>query len=154
VLAGHLFSYLLTNLQNICDYVHYFFHELELTSRTSIHHAELTVIFATKEHIPTLLKLAPKTPLELIVCIDNLSNELKKILTSWADVQKVKLLELRESMIVIVHDIYFWLTSRKVEQIGKENPVEPFPAVMEQIASICYTSVSVLIINSPYIPDL
>lgn len=92
--------------------------------------------------------MAPNTPLKLIVCIDNLSNEVKKILTSWADVQKVKLLELRESMIVIVHDIYFGLTSRKVEQIGKENPVEPFPAVIEQIASICYTSVSVLIINS------
>jgi len=57
------------------------------------------------------------------VCIDNLSDEVKKILTTWADVQKVKLLELRE-----------------IEQIGKAYPLEPIPATIEQIAMICYTS--------------
>jgi len=33
----------------------------------------------------------------------------------------------------------------QVEQIGKTNVIEPFPATMEQIASICYTSVSFVI---------
>jgi len=88
-----------------------------------VKHSHLTVVFTTKEHIPTLLKLAPKTPLRMIVCIDNLSEEVKKILAAWGSIQKVKLLELRD-----------------IEQIGKANLMEPIPATSDQIASICYTS--------------
>jgi hypothetical protein len=44
-----------------------------------------------------LLKIAPITVLKLLVCIDDVSEETKKILTSWGDVQKVRVLELRES---------------------------------------------------------
>ncbi|KIM87577.1 hypothetical protein PILCRDRAFT_815138 [Piloderma croceum F 1598] len=88
-----------------------------------INHAHITVIFVTKGHIPTLLKNARKTPLKLIVCIDDLSEEAKKIFTSWGEAQGVRMLELRD-----------------IEQIGKVNLIEPFPATIEQIASICYTS--------------
>jgi long-chain acyl-CoA synthetase len=88
-----------------------------------INHAHLTVIFASVDHIPILLKVAPKTPLKLIVSMDDLAPRVKKILTAWADVQKVKVLELRD-----------------IEQIGKANPIEPIPARIGQIACICYTS--------------
>ncbi|KAF7975311.1 hypothetical protein HWV62_10094 [Athelia sp. TMB] len=81
------------------------------------------VIFATKEHIPTLLKLAPRTTLKLIVSIDDLSEDSSKILKAWAEVQKVKIIQLRD-----------------LEAIGKAKPIEPISATREQIASICYTS--------------
>lgn len=63
----------------------------------SINHAYLTVIFATSDHIPTLLKLASKVPmLKLIVSIDALSPELKKTLSSWGETQNVQIKDLAE----------------------------------------------------------
>lgn len=70
----------------------------------SINHAHITVIFVTKGHIPTLLKNARKTPLKLIVCIDDLSEEAKKILASWGEAQGVRMLELRDSKNIMIHD--------------------------------------------------
>lgn len=64
---------------------------------TSINHAHLTVVFATSNHIPTLLKLAPKTPLKLIVSIDDLTTEAKHIINAWADLANVQVLELKDS---------------------------------------------------------
>ena len=141
-MASHVLFLLLTPLQNTCDYILHFSPRAWTDAQISINHAHITVIFVTKGHIPTLLKIAPKTPLKLIVCIDDLSEEAKKILTSWGDVQKVQILELRDSKNISIYDSNLFLTSHKVEQIGKVNPIEPFPATIEQIASICYTSVS------------
>ncbi|KII88692.1 hypothetical protein PLICRDRAFT_689891 [Plicaturopsis crispa FD-325 SS-3] len=89
-----------------------------------INHAHLTVIFATSQHIPTLLKLAPKVPiLKLIVSIDDLSAESKSILTTWAGVQNVQVKELRD-----------------IEELGKLHPAEPTSAKPSDIVSLCYTS--------------
>ncbi|KAH0584041.1 hypothetical protein H2248_009615 [Termitomyces sp. 'cryptogamus'] len=89
-----------------------------------INHAHLTVIFSTSDHIPTLLKLAPKVPfVKLIVCIDDLLPEAKQILTEWAHSQNVQLKQIRE-----------------VEIDGKASPSEPIRATHTAIASICYTS--------------
>lgn len=54
------------------------------------------MIFATKEHIPTLLKLARKTTLKMIVCIDALSEDSAKILKAWGEVQDVKVVQFSE----------------------------------------------------------
>jgi long-chain acyl-CoA synthetase len=118
--------------------------------QSSINHADLTIVFTTMEHIPTLLKLAARTPLKMIVSIDDLSGEAKKILTSWADVLKIQLLEFRDRKNNFIFGLYLFLklTGRAVEQIGKENLVEPFSATMQQIACICYTSVSSPVGNS------
>ncbi|KAG6832688.1 hypothetical protein H0H92_012260 [Tricholoma furcatifolium] len=89
-----------------------------------INHAHLTVIFSTSDHIPTLLKLAPKVPvLKLIVCIDDLVPETNRVLTEWAASQNIQLKQLRE-----------------LEMDGKANAIAPTPAKPEAIASICYTS--------------
>jgi hypothetical protein len=62
-----------------------------------IEHSHLSVIFATSDHIPLLLKFAPSVPmLRLVVSIDDLSLESKKILTSWGETQKIRVMELRE----------------------------------------------------------
>ncbi|KAG5645915.1 hypothetical protein DXG03_005062 [Asterophora parasitica] len=89
-----------------------------------INHAHLTVVFATSEHIPTLLKLAPNVPiLKRIVCIDDLTQEASKVLLEWSLAQNVQIQELRE-----------------LEAYGKANLTDPVRAKPETIASICYTS--------------
>lgn len=89
-----------------------------------INHSHLTVIFSTSDHIPNLLKLAPRVPfLKLIVCIDDLPSGTKAVLTEWATDQNVRLQELRE-----------------LEAFGKVNQLEPIRARPEAIASMCYTS--------------
>ena len=51
----------------------------------SINHAHLTVIFATSDHIPTLLKLVPKVPdLKMIVCVDTVPLNVATILKEWS----------------------------------------------------------------------
>jgi hypothetical protein len=58
----------------------------------------LSVIFVTAQHIPTLLKMASKTPtLKLIVSIDPLSTEARAIATTWAEAQGIQVKELADS---------------------------------------------------------
>ncbi|KAI0781049.1 acetyl-CoA synthetase-like protein [Trametes elegans] len=89
-----------------------------------INHAELTVIFATPEHIPALLKLAPKTPtLKLIVAMDDLSSETKSVLSAWGETVNVEIKQFAE-----------------LEEFGRANFIEVIPPTADQIATICYTS--------------
>ncbi|KAL0580215.1 medium-chain fatty acid-CoA ligase faa2 [Marasmius crinis-equi] len=89
-----------------------------------IDHAHLTAVFTTPEHIPTLLKLKNKLPmLKMIVSIDNLSAEGKRILAEWGQTQDVKITEMRE-----------------LEALGKANLIDIIPPRPEQVATICYTS--------------
>ncbi|KAF5373058.1 hypothetical protein D9758_001668 [Tetrapyrgos nigripes] len=89
-----------------------------------IDHAHLSIVFSTPDHLPTLLKAKPKTPmLKIIVSIDALTPESKAILTQWGQAVGVKVMELSE-----------------VEALGKANLMEPIRAKPEQLASICYTS--------------
>ncbi|KAJ6488597.1 hypothetical protein C8R47DRAFT_1126207 [Mycena vitilis] len=89
-----------------------------------INHADLTVIFATVDHLPSLLKLAPQTPnLKLIVSIDALSPEMSKVFTEWGQTHNI-----------LVKDLY------EIEALGQANAIEPIPCLPSDIASICYTS--------------
>ncbi|KAI5122041.1 hypothetical protein M0805_006026 [Coniferiporia weirii] len=91
---------------------------------SSINHAHLSVVFASAQHIPTLLYLRSRVPmLRMIVSIDDLSDEAKRILTSWGKIANVQIKELRE-----------------LEELGKENIIAPLSAKPEQIVTICYTS--------------
>jgi long-chain acyl-CoA synthetase len=52
---------------------------------TSINHSQLSVVFTTRDHVETLIKLAPKVPsMKMIVCIDDLQPDVKKVLVEWA----------------------------------------------------------------------
>jgi len=59
----------------------------------------------------------------MIVSIDDLQAEPKRILTAWGNITKIQVTELRE-----------------LEALGKANRIETIPATPEQIASVCYTS--------------
>ncbi|EIW60496.1 acetyl-CoA synthetase-like protein [Trametes versicolor FP-101664 SS1] len=90
----------------------------------SVNHAELTVIFATPEHIASLLKLAPKAPvLKMIVSMEPLSPDTKSALSAWGETVNVQIKEIAE-----------------LEEFGRANLIEVIPAVADQIATICYTS--------------
>lgn len=78
----------------------------------------------------------------MIVSIDDLSADSAKILTAWGDMQKVKVLSLRDSeQLLPTHSCLISQKHRTVEALGKASPIAPIPATREQIASICYTSV-------------
>ena len=63
----------------------------------SMEHSHLTIVFATSQHIPVLLTLKARLPaLKMIVSIDDLPDETKRILTTWGNVQKVQVKEMRE----------------------------------------------------------
>jgi long-chain acyl-CoA synthetase len=64
---------------------------------SSINHAHLTVVFATSEHMPTILKLAHKVPmLKSIVCIDPLLSDAAKLLREWSSTVGLVFRELSE----------------------------------------------------------
>lgn len=89
-----------------------------------INHAQLSMIFTTPDHIPTLLKLASKVPLlKIIVSFDPLDHQLRTALSSWAGTHGIQIRELSE-----------------FERYGEANLVDPLPAFPDQIASLCYTS--------------
>lgn len=79
---------------------------------TSINHAELTVIFATPTHIPSLLKLVPKCPkLKMIVAMDPLPTQTKAALSAWGETLNVQVKEQLEcASIVHLNHIKFGLT--------------------------------------------
>ncbi|KAI0374775.1 acetyl-CoA synthetase-like protein [Pilatotrama ljubarskyi] len=89
-----------------------------------INHAELTVVFATSQHIPSLLKLAPKTPtLKMIIAMEDLTPEAKSVLSAWGETVNVQIKELSE-----------------LEEFGRANLIEVIPPTSDQVATICYTS--------------
>ncbi|KAF8905973.1 hypothetical protein CPB84DRAFT_1813952 [Gymnopilus junonius] len=89
-----------------------------------IEHAHLSIVFATSDHIPTLLKVASKVPmLKAIVCMDTISSDASKLLREWTGTQGLVFKELAE-----------------LEEFGKANLIDPIPAQPELVASICYTS--------------
>lgn len=54
-------------------------------------------MFAAQEHIPFLLTLSPKLPtLRLIVSIEELEDDEKRILTAWGQTRNVKLMDITE----------------------------------------------------------
>jgi long-chain acyl-CoA synthetase len=58
----------------------------------------LTAIFTTIDHIPALLKSAPKTPqLRLIVSLDTLTPETSRIFTEWGQLHNILVKDLKES---------------------------------------------------------
>ncbi|KAL4074617.1 hypothetical protein V8B97DRAFT_2022828 [Scleroderma yunnanense] len=90
----------------------------------SINHAQLSIIFTTPDHIAPLLRLAAKIPdLKVIVSFDLLDDEVRKVLSSWAETLGIRIIHLNE-----------------IEHYGEEHLIEPLPASPDQVASLCYTS--------------
>ncbi|KIL00658.1 hypothetical protein PAXRUDRAFT_821456 [Paxillus rubicundulus Ve08.2h10] len=89
-----------------------------------INHAQLGIIFTTADHIPALLKMSSKIPvLKMIVSFDPLNKQARDALFSWGETVNVQLKELSE-----------------IESYGEANLIDPLPASVDQIASLCYTS--------------
>ncbi|KAG8999667.1 hypothetical protein FRB94_006009 [Tulasnella sp. JGI-2019a] len=89
-----------------------------------INHAEIPIIFATQQHIPTLLTLAKRTPtVKTIVSIDTLDHKSKKVLIAWGKDHGIEIMDLAE-----------------FEALGEKHLIDPLPVTPETIASICYTS--------------
>lgn len=89
-----------------------------------INHAHLSIIFTTVDHIPALLKLAPKVPaMKMIVSFDGLSVDARKALVAWGETVGVQVKEFSE-----------------LEKYGEEYLIPPLPVSPDTVASLCYTS--------------
>ncbi|KAK3671077.1 medium-chain fatty acid-CoA ligase faa2 [Recurvomyces mirabilis] len=101
------------------------------TTEYIINHAELTSVCASINHIPTLLKLAPRCPsLKIIVCLDPLSNGEELAGTSKKDLLNA---------IAAQHGIQIHYIE-DVEALGEATP-RPYHAPRPQdIVTINYTS--------------
>jgi long-chain acyl-CoA synthetase len=111
----------------------------------SINHANLTVVFATSDHIPTLLKLVPKVPdLKMIVCVDSVPLNVATIFREWSQSHGLVFRQFVERLFLPFCYLLHSEIHTAVESFGKANLVEPIPAYPDLIASICYTSVRLL----------
>jgi len=89
-----------------------------------INHAHLSIVFTTADHIPALLKLAPKVAvMKMIVSFDALSPDAYKAFVAWGETVGVQVKELSE-----------------LEKYGEEHLIPPLPVSPDTIASLCYTS--------------
>ncbi|KAH9951313.1 acetyl-CoA synthetase-like protein [Amylocystis lapponica] len=89
-----------------------------------MNHAEVPIVFASLQHIPFLLRLAPRVPhLRIIVSFDPLSPEASKILSEWGQEQNIQVMDFAA-----------------IQEIGRANLIEPLPVTYDDIATICYTS--------------
>lgn len=91
----------------------------------------------------------------MIVAMDELLPEQKQVLVSWGETQNVQIKELHECELRKYFEIWAdylleWSGAVSiVEEYGKANLVEPIPATKDQLASICYTSVSAIFTSTP-----
>ncbi|KAG8863714.1 hypothetical protein FRB96_007551 [Tulasnella sp. 330] len=89
-----------------------------------INHAEVPIIFATQQHVSTLLGLAKNTPtVKTIVSIDKLDYHTKKVLIAWGKEHGIEIMDFAE-----------------FEALGEKHLIAPLPVTPDTIASICYTS--------------
>lgn len=57
----------------------------------------MTVVYASPEHIPFLLTIAPKLPtLKLIISIEPLEDDEKRVLVAWGKTSNVKVKDIAE----------------------------------------------------------
>ncbi|KAH9030628.1 acetyl-CoA synthetase-like protein [Lactarius pseudohatsudake] len=90
----------------------------------TIDHAHITMIFTTSYHLARLLKAAPRHPhLKLIVVIDELEPEARRLAEVWSQTQGIKVDELSE-----------------LENFGKKHRQDIIRPAPTDLATICYTS--------------
>ncbi|KAH9890055.1 acetyl-CoA synthetase-like protein [Cubamyces lactineus] len=89
-----------------------------------VNHAELTIVFAAPDHIPFLLTVVPKLrTLRMIVSLESLEDDQKRVLSAWANTIGVAFKDITE-----------------VEEFGRNNMEDVVPATSDTLATICYTS--------------
>lgn len=69
---------------------------------SSINHANLSVVFATSDHISTLLKLMPKLPgLKMIVCVDMVPLNVATVLKEWSQTHGLVFMQFAERLFLL-----------------------------------------------------
>jgi hypothetical protein len=66
-----------------------------------INHANLSIVFATAQHIPTLIALRPKIPgLKIIVSVDELVPQVKNVMRLWGKEKNIQIMDLTECVLI------------------------------------------------------
>ena len=110
----------------------------------SINHAELSVVFASNDHLAHLLKHSAQFPcLKLIIAMNELPAESKRILTAWGQEKGIQVMEILEGrQYSVFPSIFIPHYATSVEEFGKANPVPPPVVTSDTVVTICFTSVS------------
>ena len=67
----------------------------------------MTLCALSPQHIPTLLKMASKIPtLKVLVAMEAIPEEEKKILTAWGQSVGIKVLDLEDGRLHIILNLY------------------------------------------------
>ncbi|KAH0830405.1 hypothetical protein J3R83DRAFT_1799 [Lanmaoa asiatica] len=97
---------------------------VSLYDTLGIDSSSLSIVFTTPDHIPTLLRMSSKIPvLKMIVSFDPLDKQIRHALVLWGETVGVQIKDLSE-----------------IESFGEAHLMDPLPASVDQIASLCYTS--------------
>ncbi|KAG9025800.1 hypothetical protein FRB95_009774 [Tulasnella sp. JGI-2019a] len=89
-----------------------------------INHSELSLIFCSSNHLPSLIKISDNCPsLKMVVSFDPLDPSKKASLIELASQKGVEIVEMKD-----------------IEADGKKNPVQLIKATLNQLAAISYTS--------------
>ncbi|KAF8590444.1 acetyl-CoA synthetase-like protein [Ramaria rubella] len=87
-------------------------------------HAEISVVFVSALHVPSVLGLSPRLKnLKVVVSLDEPNEETKRVTTAWAKHRNLEFFSLLQ-----------------LESLGKANLREPIVPTPQQVYSICYTS--------------
>jgi len=65
-------------------------------TNSSTNQAHVTIVFTTSDHVSTLLKLASRSPLRMIVIFDRIPLESAKLFAEWGQSVGIKVQELHE----------------------------------------------------------
>lgn len=84
--------------------------------------------------------------MKMIVSVDDLSPESRRILVEWGQSLNIQVVELREREFIHSTVLGYINLKRSVEALGKAHPVEPIRASPDDVVSICYTSVRVFFV--------
>lgn len=95
----------------------------------SINHANLTIVFTTSNHVPTLLKLKAKAPtLKMIVIVDEITADAAQLLKVWADSLQIVFQELSTCEHVFVFmflRLRIWFFTSKLRRMARLTSSSP-----------------------------
>ena len=112
----------------------------------SCNHAEISIVFVGAVHLTSVLALAPRIKLKVVVSFDEPNKDTRHVVSAWAKHRGIEFFSLNERKPSAVRFDYQLTAVCSVEALGNANLREPIPPAPEQVYSICYTSVRLLYI--------
>lgn len=104
----HGYEYVLS--LHVSSFIGHVRYTSDLPFLSRIQHSSVPIIFTTVQHIPALLTLSSSLPIiKLLVCVDALNSETKKVLAAWAELTNVTVMDFPQCLYFQVGYIALWV---------------------------------------------